>query len=390
MIVTDFQTTKVYFSSWLPTTCPKLWLSMRDVLQKEGITYALLRDTADIWCRDYMPIQTSTEEMVVYQYRPDYLSTPQMRNYITETERVVEQIKDEYADLNFKYLDLVIDGGNVVKCGDMIVMTEKVFKENPDWPEFMVIDKLEEAFGCEVLFLPWDRTEEYGHSDGIVHYVGNSRVLLTNYNDFSPAYYRSFRKRLERKFEVIPLAYPVKNKSEHSWAYINYLHVGNLIMVPHLGIPEDQLAIEQIQRAVPQSIRVVSIPAMEAVSKGGALNCVSWNIDANITQHRASIVNLVSPFQEDAFSDEVIYKVLQQRLDFQLSEDIWNDINEAFGRYWNEEIGIGNLFDCDSMFLSIKHQLMKRNRLFPDERLWKVVNEIYDFINQIPGVVLHD
>ena len=267
-------------------------------------------------------------------------------------------------------------------------MTEKVFKENPDWPEFMIIDKLENVFGCEVLFLPWDRTEEYGHSDGILHYVGNNRVLLTNYGDFSPSYYRSFREKLEKKFEVIPLSYPIKNKSEHSWAYINFLQVGDLIMVPHLGIPEDQLAIEQIQRAVPESMRVVSILAMEAVCKGGALNCVSWNIDANISKHQAPIIEMISPLQKGAFCATVIFKVLQQRLDFPLSEDMWEDINEAFGIYWDVEVGLGNLFDIESMFISIKHQLMRRGRLFPDERLWRVVNEIYDFISQIPGVVL--
>ena len=387
-MTTDFQTTKVYFSSWLPTTCPKLWSSMRGVLQKEGISYALLRDTADIWCRDYMPIQTSSKEMVVYKYSPDYLSSPKMQKYITDTELMKQQIKEEFGDVDFKELDLVIDGGNVVKCGDTIVMTEKVFKENPDWPEFMIIDKLENVFGCEVLFLPWDRTEEYGHSDGILHYVGNNRVLLTNYGDFSPSYYRSFREKLEKKFEVIPLSYPIKNKSEHSWAYINYLQVGDLIMVPHLGIPEDQLAIEQIQRAVPETMRVVSILAMEAVCKGGALNCVSWNIDANISKHQAPIIEMISPLQKGAFCATVIFKVLQQSLDFPLSEDMWEDINEAFSIYWDVEVGLGNLFDIDSMFISIKHQLMRRGRLFPDERLWRVVNEIYDFISQIPGVVL--
>ena len=387
-MTTDFQTTKVYFSSWLPTTCPKLWASMRDVLQNEGIDYAFLRDTADIWCRDYMPIQTSSKKMVVYKYSPDYLSSPKMQKYITDTELMKQQIKEEFGDVDFKELDLVIDGGNVVKCGDTIVMTEKVFKENPDWSEFMIIDKLEDAFGCEVLFLPWDRTEEYGHSDGIIHYVGNNRVLLTNYDDFSPEYYRSFREKLEKKFEVIPLSYPIKNKSEHSWAYINYLHVGNLILVPHLGIKEDQLAIEQIQYAVPESMRVVSIPAMEAVCKGGALNCVSWNIDANNPKHQAPIIEMISPLQRGAFCETVIFKVLQQRLDFPLSEDMWEDINEAFSIYWDVEVGLGNLFDIDCMFISIKNQLMRRGRLFPDERLWRVVNEIYDFISQIPGVVL--
>jgi agmatine/peptidylarginine deiminase len=318
---------------------------MHDVLQKEGVCHALLEDTADIWCRDYMPIQTSTNEMVAYIYRPDYLSTPKMQKYITDTDLMVEHIQEEYAGVDIKRLDLVIDGGNVVKCGDTIVMTEKVFNENPDWPEFMVLDKLEEAFGCEVLLLPWDRTEEYGHSDGIIHYVGDNRVLLTNYDDFSPAYFRRFRNQLERKFEVIPLSYPVKNKSEHNWAYINYLQVGNLMMVPQMGIPEDEMAIEQIQSIVPETMHVVGIPAMEAVRNGGALNCVSWNIDASIIQDSATIINFVSPLQYGAFTEEVIYKMLQQRLDFQLPEELWHDINEAFSYYWDIEIGLGNLFD---------------------------------------------
>ena len=87
---------------------------------------------------------------------------------------------------------------------------------------------------------------------------------------------------IEKKFEVIPLSYPVKEKNKNNWAYINYLQVGNLLMVPQLGIPEDTMAIEQIKDAVPDYINVIGIPSLEAVNKGGALNCISWNIDANI------------------------------------------------------------------------------------------------------------
>ena len=161
-------------------------------------------------------------------------------------------------------------------------MTEKVFEENSNWQKLSIINKLEKAFECEIMFLPWDRLEKYGHSDGIIHYLGNNRVLLTNYNDFSPKYYKSFRDCIEKKIEVIPLSYPVKEKNKNNWAYINYLQVGNLLMVPQLGIPEDTMAIEQIKDAVPDYINVIGIPSLEAVNKGGALNCISWNIDANI------------------------------------------------------------------------------------------------------------
>lgn len=48
-------------------------------------------------------------------------------------------------------------------------------------------------------------------------------------------------------------------------------------VLPQLGIPEDEQALEQISSALPDC-EIVGIPALEAVSRGGALNCLSWNI----------------------------------------------------------------------------------------------------------------
>jgi agmatine/peptidylarginine deiminase len=127
------------------------------------------------------------------------------------------------------------------------------------------------------LFLPWDRNEYFGHSDGIIHYAGNGKILLTNYDDISVYFYRRFRKALETRFDVIPLKYNVKRKHARSWAYINFLQIGKLVLVPQLGIDEDGQALEQIGNAMPDC-EVVGIPALEAVRKGGALNCISWNV----------------------------------------------------------------------------------------------------------------
>lgn len=174
-------------------------------------------------------------------------------------------------------IDLIIDGGNVVKCGDTIVMTEKAFVENKKKSRSEVEHMLREAFQCDITFLPWDRKERFGHSDGVVHFAGNDKILLTNYDDCSPYYYLRFRKVLEKHFEVIPLRYHAKRRHARSWAYINFLQVGKLILVPQLGLEEDVQALEQIANACPDC-EVLGIPAIEAVRCGGALNCVSWNI----------------------------------------------------------------------------------------------------------------
>ena len=264
----------VYFSDLLPSKCPKLYQSITDTVRENHVTFGLLRNTKDIWCRDYMPIHIETGQYIFYKYNPDYLQTPYYRHTITDVMRI-EHI--EYLEsANTKKLDLVIDGGNVVKCGNSIVMTEKVFAENRDKSKDEVIKLLEDAFQCKVIFLPWDKYEIFGHSDGIIHYIGSNRILMTNYADFDKAMEYKFRKILEQHFEVITLNYNVKRKHQQSWSYINFLQIGQLVLVPKLDIEEDTQAIQQIAKVMP-SHKVIGIPAQEAVRNGGALNCISWN-----------------------------------------------------------------------------------------------------------------
>ena len=271
----DSLTNTVFLSEWLPEVCPILYQNLTHVLKDNTVRYRILGNTNDIWCRDFMPIQTDEKRFVFYKYNPDYLKARHKRRYITNVNHV--QNIDFLRLAETVNLDLVLDGGNVVKCGNKVVMTEKVFVENNDRSRNEVQRLLEEAFQCDIVFLPWDENEKCGHSDGIIHYVGDHRVLLTNYGDFDKTFAQAFLRILEKHFEVIPLKYNVKRQHARSWAYINYLQVDNLVIVPQLGIPEDGQALQQIAEALP-ACKVVGVPALEAVRKGGALNCISWNI----------------------------------------------------------------------------------------------------------------
>ena len=274
-MLTDSLTNTVFLSNWLPEVCPILYQNLTKVLKDNTVRYRILGNTNDIWCRDFMPIQTDERRFVFYQYKPDYLQAEHKRRYITDVNRV--QNIDFLRQAQTVNLDLVLDGGNVVKCGHKVVMTEKVFAENRGRSRLEVQRLLEEAFQCDIVFLPWDENEKCGHSDGILHYVGDSRVLLTNYDDLDRAFALAFLRILEKHFEVIPLKYTVKQQHARSWSYINFLQVGRLVLVPQLGIPEDEQALEQISKAM-SHCKVVGIPSLEAVRKGGALNCISWNI----------------------------------------------------------------------------------------------------------------
>lgn len=278
-MTTDNLTNTVYFSDLLPKKCPILNQHIVEALETNKIRYVYLSETKDIWCRDFMPIQIEEDHFVFYKYTPDYLQSPYYCRLQTNPEKVFQapQNRLEQVTQNAITIELVIDGGNVVKCGDTIVMTEKVFVENKDKTRTEVERILKDAFCCDILFLPWDRKETFGHSDGIVHYAGDGKILLTNYDDSSLYYFRRFRKVLEKQFEVVPLKYATKRRHTRSWAYINFLQIGKLVLVPQLGFEEDEQALEQIANALPDC-ELVGISSLEAVRRGGGLNCISWNI----------------------------------------------------------------------------------------------------------------
>lgn len=283
-MITDNQTNKIYFSPALEKECPVLWESIHKALMERGVRHGFLMNNPQyFWCRDYMPIQIDDDKFVSYDFKPDYLLEFKKR-YRFALDCDIEKI---CFDMNYPTvrMDLVIDGGNVVKCGDTIVMTEKAFVENRDKSRTDVERILRDNLQCDILFLPWDKKEKYGHSDGIIHYAGEGRVLMNNYQDYDAGIAQKMEKRLAKKFDVITLNYNAKRKHYSNWAYINLLQTDKLIMVPQLGLEEDEQALEQIS-AVFAECEVIGIPALEAVRKGGALNCISWNIKDNGTLPR--------------------------------------------------------------------------------------------------------
>ena len=46
---------------------------------------------------------------------------------------------------------------------------------------------------------------------------------------------------------------------------------------------------------------------------------------------------LLDPKASNAFSSEVMHKVVLNGIDFELPENIWDAIDDAFGNYWNHQ-----------------------------------------------------
>lgn len=327
--ITDDKTNKVYISSLIDTVIGDLDIQTRGELKAciQGFRsdLELLKDTKDVWARDYMPIQLTKDIFLGYTYDPDYLDEKDQK-YITDWKlHNVHTPKDSFKNLPYVQIPLILDGGNVVKAvldgKPYMIMCEKVLTENnvnrnnkaevenfKKWWDQWWKDNFE---GTEMglVLLPWEGKElnQIGHADGMVRYIGNGHVLMTNYLDFDKKYKDDFGKKLwttlyEAGFDIVTLDFGNEFADDdkfiqlfdESWCYINYLQEGKRILVPSLGYPKlDDAARRQIEAAFKKANQDVKVQTIECnmtpivkdmngkMNSGGALNCLTWTIQTD-------------------------------------------------------------------------------------------------------------
>ena len=111
----------------------------------------------------------------------------------------------------------------------------------------------------------------------MIRYVSPGHVLINQYIDIDePLRERIISALIPYFSNISELSYG-KNSRADSWAHLNFLRVRNIIFVPKLNIPSDEIAIEQIGNIF-KDCKIVPVLADGIVRRGGALNCISWNI----------------------------------------------------------------------------------------------------------------
>lgn len=314
----DSQTNHVFFSTHLTETEYHCVSAIKHALNGNDIKYSYIKRAKDIWARDYMPIQISPKTFVCYKYKPDYLLQSENRiQYITtkfyNSESINSTPKKEQCSIlhkegfELKNCDLVLDGGNIVLCGNRIILTDKVLRENDTKTKEKIEAELKEAFSVEhVILIPSDpyEIEECAklnelplcHADGILAPIDDNRILLSDYGKDDKGYVMLLKETLSPFFdkENIQEFKFGDNWTENSWVYINFLRIGDVVLIPSVGTNEshndsdsicDKLAVDQlknilgIENIIPINTRYLTLE--NKMNNGGALHCISWNVYLN-------------------------------------------------------------------------------------------------------------
>lgn len=254
-MITDSQTNTVYFSELLKEN--KSFQKIELVLKENQINFDFLLGTKDIWARDYMPIQTDINKFVQFRYEPSYLA---------EDLQLQSNPKDICKSNGFApvFSDINLDGGNIVKWTDKVILTDRVLSENPQYSDKkQLISEIEKKLNAEVIIIPQIKSDFTGHADGLVRFYDEKTIIGNSIKDEYKYWGNTMKKVTQQhcfKYIDMPVFdYKAKYKNKSISAigcYMNYLEIGNLIVFPVFELEgnKDDEAFDLISGIYPNKI----------------------------------------------------------------------------------------------------------------------------------------
>ena len=126
--------------------------------------------------------------------------------------------------------NIILDGSNVIKTTDKIIMCDKVFLENPSISKKDLINELQHLFKVDkLIFIPTHHTDKIGHADGMVRFYNSNTVLINDYSKEDAAFQLRFRLALHNAgLDLIEIPYNPYGNAKNLHAngiYINFLQM---------------------------------------------------------------------------------------------------------------------------------------------------------------------
>lgn len=274
------ETNTVYFSDKLRSderfaeTCNAL----SKLLDGHSVKYDFLKATKDIWCRDYMPIQTEKGKFAQFRYEPSYLKLDLEMQSDPSLVCKANNLKPTFSKIN-------LDGGNVVNWSDRTIITDRVFDENPEFTnKTKLISEIEHLLEVEVIVIPHIKSDMTGHADGMVRFVDRNTVL-GNDREQEHKYWKNKINKILKEKGIDYIDIPFIDHQEKKYpghaigCYVNYLEVENLIVIPIFEIEnnKDREVYDMFRQIFPDR-KIETMNYNKIGLLGGLLNCTTWTI----------------------------------------------------------------------------------------------------------------
>jgi len=276
-MITDNKTNFLYLADTLPKKYFSFFEKFEKVLNNCNIKFELLPNTKDVWAVDYMPIQIEENKFVCFVYNPSYLQSKVNLKTISDVDTICNLIGIETIKTN-----IILDGGNVTRTSNKVILTERIFKDNPSYDHKQLIKELYDLFQVDKIFLiPEQPLDFTGHSDGMIRFLDENTVIINDYRQEKKGFQSAFEIAIHNTgLDSIKIPYKVydnKHNAQANGDYINYLQMENTVIIPTFGMKEDDEVVKQFENLFTGQT-IATLPSNEIANEGGILNCITWNI----------------------------------------------------------------------------------------------------------------
>lgn len=241
-----------------------------NALTANGEDFSLIKNTRDIWIRDFMPIKTRKGRYISFRYEPSYLL--EHEDLQTDYKDIVPQF-----DFDVTYSNINLDGGNVVfsPSRKKVTISDRIYSENPEYEKNELVDKLSKLLETEVIIIEALKSDMTGHADGMLRFASED-TLLINKTDWKMGLEQRQKIYLEAEgFKVIEFPYHNSHRGKDATgSYLNYLETTRHIFFPIFDVPEDEIALSTARDVF--SKEVIPVKITEIPKDGGVFNCISW------------------------------------------------------------------------------------------------------------------
>ncbi len=260
----------------------------------------ILAPVSDIWMRDFG--MSNTVSPLMFRYTATAQGGGQKGQRDADTVQADLALFAERAGLDFKETDLFNDGGNFVDdYAGNVVVSRKFLRDNK-LTEQHARDKLRKFTGIrQVAFIEADEQGGLEHADGVVSFVETNTLIINSYPT-DPEYSHNLKTVLKSSLpgvKIHEIITPYDGSKTHDdrfgsacGLYTNALVTPKRIYLPQFGIPEDKIAMAQVNAITEKE--VVPIDSRDVCFMGGGVRCMSWQLrGANaqrLLSYKASLI----------------------------------------------------------------------------------------------------
>ena len=258
---------------------PKYDFELSELAHEAG--YVVVAPVSDIWARDFSPANAAAPIRFRYTAAGQAGSQSEADHVQQELTRILWM-----AGVPFATSMLKNDGGNVVDDGQGHAVISKKFLRDNHLDEDEARAKLAAATGInEVAFIESDEQGGLEHSDGVVAFLEPNVLIVNSYED-DPDYENTLHADIKAGLPDVAIhkivnAYDDSEVFDEKFGsacglYTNALVTPNRIYLPQFGIPEDQIALEQVKALTWKD--VVPVQSGKVCNMGGGVRCMSYQL----------------------------------------------------------------------------------------------------------------